>query len=150
MIEEGLNERELAAWRTSIHMLETLRARLEQQLQTDSGLSMADYTVLSMLSEVPAGRMRLYELARAASWEKSRLHHQLTRMSKRGLVDRERCGGRGIEAAITTHGFAVIREAAPKHARAVRELFVDCLTPTELDQFAEISRTIVRNLDTDE
>lgn len=150
MAEEGLNERELAAWRTSIVMLETLRARLEQQLQADSGLSMADYTVLSMLSEAPGGRMRLYELARAASWEKSRLHHQLTRMSKRGLVDREPCNGRGIDAVLTASGLAVIRDAAPKHARTVRELFVDCLTPEELDRFAEISGTIVRNLEADE
>lgn len=150
MAREGLSGRELAAWRTSIQMLETLRSRLEQQLQADSGLSMADYTVLSQLSEAPGGRMRLFELGQAASWEKSRLHHQLTRMAKRGLIDREPCGPRGIEAAITAHGFAVIREAAPAHARAVRALFVDRLDPAELDQFAELAGTILRGLDTDQ
>lgn len=139
--------RELAAWRTSIRMLETLRGRLEQQLQVDSGLSLADYAVLSVLSEAPGGRMRLHELGQAVSWEKSRLHHQLTRMTKRGLVDRVPCGSRGIDATITAHGFAVIRDAAPGHARAVRRLFVDCLAPERLDQFAETAAVILRNLD---
>src|SRR5690349_9681292 len=105
MADEGLTERELAAWRTSVRMLELLRSRLEQQLQADSGLSLADYAVLSVLSETPGGRMRLYELGQAVNWEKSRLHHQLARMAKRGLVDREPCGSRGIEAAITGRGF---------------------------------------------
>lgn len=148
MGNEGLTERELEAWRRSIRMLEMLRSRLEQHLQADSGLSLADYSVLSVLSETPGGRLRLYELGREVSWEKSRLHHQLTRMAKRDLVDREPCGSRGIEAAITAHGLAVIREAAPGHARAVRQLFVDPVSPAELEQFAEIADTILRNLDT--
>lgn len=150
MANEGLTERELAAWRTSIRMMEMLRGRLEQQLQANCSLSLADYSVLSVLSEAPGGRMRLYELSQAANWEKSRLHHQLTRMVKRGLVDREPCGSRGIEAAITAHGFAVIREAAPGHAQAVRQLFVDSLTPQELDQFAEMAGTVLRNLEAEQ
>lgn len=147
MATERLTDREQAAWRTSIRMLETLRSRLEQQLQTDSGLSFADYSVLSTLSEAPGGRMRLYELGEAVSWEKSRLHHQLTRMAKRSLIDREAYGSRGVEAAITEHGFAVIRDAAPGHARAVRELFIDSLTAEQLEQFAEIGGIVLGNLE---
>ncbi|MBO0822273.1 MAG: MarR family transcriptional regulator [Actinobacteria bacterium] len=131
-------------------MLELLRTRIEQQLQACSGLSMADYAVLSLLSEAPDGRMRVYELARAADWEKSRLHHQLTRMGKRGLVDRESCGSRGIYAVITAKGLAAIKEAAPGHSKEVRRSFVDCLAPEELDKFAEIAGTILQNLRADE
>ena len=150
MANEGLDARELAAWRTSIRMLEMLRGRLEQQLQAVSGLSLADYSVLSALSEAPGGRMRLYELAQTVSWEKSRLHHQLTRMTKRELVVREPHGSRGIEAAITAQGFAAVREAAPGHARVVRQLFVDPLTPEQLDQFAEAAGTILGKLEAEE
>ncbi|NYI68241.1 MarR family winged helix-turn-helix transcriptional regulator [Spelaeicoccus albus] len=148
MGNDELTERERAAWQISIRMLEALRSRLEQQLQADSGLSLADYSVLSVLSEAPGGRLRLYELCREVRWEKSRLHHQLTRMAKRDLVDRERRGSRGIEAAITAHGFAVIREAAPGHAGAVRQLFVNPVSPADLEQFAETANSILRNLDT--
>lgn len=147
---EGLTVRELQAWRTSVQMLELLRTRLEQQLQASSGLSFADYAVLSLLSEAPDGRMRVYELARAADWEKSRLHHQLTRMGKRGLVDREPRGSRGMDAVITAKGLEAIRKAAPGHSREVRRRFVDCLTPEELDQFAGFARTVLDGLRADQ
>jgi DNA-binding MarR family transcriptional regulator len=146
MERQGLTERELRAWRTSFHMLELLRSRVEQQLQASSGLSNADYTVLALLSEAPDGRMRVYELGREAGWEKSRMHHQLTRMCKRGLVTRERCGSRGMDAVITAKGLATIEEAAPGHAEEVRRLFVDPLASEELDQFAGIAATILDNL----
>lgn len=131
-------------------MMELLRSRIEQQIQASSGLSMADYTVLALLSEAPEGRMRPYELGRAADWEKSRLHHQMTRMCERGLITRERCGSRGIYAVITPTGLAAIKKAAPSHAREVQRLFIDPLTPAELDQFAKTARTLLDNLRADQ
>ena len=150
MTDQGLTEHELQAWRTSVQMLELLRARLERQLQASSGLSFPDYAVLSRLSEAPDGRMRVYELARAADWEKSRLHHQLTRMGKRGLVDREPRGSRGMDAVITATGLEASREAAPGHSREVRRIFIDALSPDELDQFAGAARTVLGKLRADQ
>ncbi|RKT55527.1 MarR family winged helix-turn-helix transcriptional regulator [Saccharothrix australiensis] len=149
MVQQRLSERELRAWRTSFRMLELLRTRVEQQLQASSGLSNADYTVLALLSEAPDGRMRPYELGQAAGWEKSRMHHQLTRMGKRGLVTREQCGSRGVDAVITAKGLATLKKAVPGHAREVRRLFVDPLTAEELDRFARIAGTILDNLQAD-
>ncbi|MEV0675425.1 MarR family transcriptional regulator [Actinosynnema sp. NPDC050436] len=146
MVQQRLTERELRAWRTSFQMLELLRTRVEQQLQAGSGLSSADYTVLALLSEAPDGRMRAYELGQAAGWEKSRMHHQLTRMGKRGLVTREQCGSRGVDAVITAEGLATLKAAVPGHVQEVRKLFVDLLTAEELDQFARIAGTILDNL----
>lgn len=146
MAEQTLTERELDAWRTSFQMFERLRSRIEQQLQRDSGLSMADYAVLSLLSDAPQGRLRTFELALAAGWEKSRLHHQLTRMAQRGLIDRQPCGSRGMDAVITAKGVEVIEDAAPTHSRQVRELFVDRLTPDQLDEFAALAGIILESL----
>lgn len=150
MEQRGLTERELRAWRTSFEMMGLLRARIEQQLQADSGLSNADYTVLALLSEAPGGRMRPYELGRVAGWEKSRLHHQLTRMCQRGLTSRERCGSRGVDVVITPKGRAALREAVPSHAQEVRRLFVDAITPDELDRFADIAAKILHGLRADQ
>ena len=150
MERQGLTGPELRAWRVSFQMLELLRTRIEQQLQASSGLSNADYTVLALLSEAPDGRMRVYELGRMASWEKSRMHHQLTRMGKRGLVMRERCGSRGMEAVITEKGLTALTQAAPSHAEEVRRLVIDRLTREELDQFADIAATILENLQADQ
>ena len=104
--ERPLNERENAAWRAFYEMQELLRTRLEHHLQADSGLSNADYTVLVVLSEVPQGQQRAYELSRRLMWEKSRLHHQLTRMCGRGLVERLNGDGRAVYVAITPEGRA--------------------------------------------
>ncbi|MFC0865134.1 MarR family winged helix-turn-helix transcriptional regulator [Sphaerimonospora cavernae] len=146
MAQLGLTERELHAWRTSFRMVELLRTRIEQQLQASSGLSNADYTVLALLAEAPDRRMRAYELGRVAGWEKSRMHHQLTRMERRGLVVRERCGSRGIDAVLTAEGLAALRKAVPGHAEEVRRLFIDRLTPEELEHFADIAAKILDNL----
>jgi DNA-binding MarR family transcriptional regulator len=150
MEQQGLTKSELRAWQAFAEMQELLRTRIEQQLQAGSGLSFADYAVLAVLSEAPEGRLRAYELSRKTGWEKSRLHHQLTRMGTRGLITRERCGSRGINAVITAKGLAAIKEAAPGHAQEVRRLFIDRLTPEQIDQLADIATTILGNLQTDQ
>jgi DNA-binding MarR family transcriptional regulator len=141
-----LTEREMSAWRTFYEMQEVLRGRLEQQLQADSGLSNADYTVLVALSEAAGGRLRAYELGRRLGWEKSRLHHQLTRMCGRGLIQRHSGDGRAVYAAITAAGRAALEAAVPHHTRQVRRLVLDQLTPQQVDQLADISRTILNGL----
>lgn len=150
MDRRGLTQRELRAWRAFLEMQELLRTRIEQQLQASSGLSNADYTVLALLSEAPDGRLRIYELAQAAHWEKSRLHHQLTRMVRRGLVSRERCGSRGIYAVLTDNGLAALKEATPDHAQEIRRLFTSQLTPGQLDQLGDIATTILDRLKADQ
>jgi DNA-binding MarR family transcriptional regulator len=150
MERQELTERELSAWRVIFQMQELLRSRIEQQLQAASGLSNADYSVLALLSEEPGGRMRAYELGQAAGWEKSRLHHQLTRMCARGLIAREPHGSRGIDAVITAKGLAVIKRAVPGHAREVRRLLTDRLSPGQLDQLSELAAIILDGLRADQ
>lgn len=141
-----LDEREMSAWRTFYEMQELLRGRLEQQLQADSGLSNADYTVLVALSEAPGGRLRVVELGHLLGWEKSRLHHQLTRMGNRGLIQRRSAGGRAVHAVITDEGRDALTAAVPGHTREVRRLVLDRLTPRQADQLAGISRAILDGL----
>ena len=136
----------MSAWRTFFEMQEVLRGRLEQQLQADSGLSNADYTVLVALSEAIDGRLRAFELGQRLGWEKSRLHHQLTRMCTRGLVQRHSGAGRAIHAAFTDAGRAALEAAVPRHRQQVRRLVLDRLTPQQIDQLADISRTVLDGL----
>ena len=143
---EQLTEREAAAWRAFMEMQQVLRGRLEQQLQQDSSLSNADYTVLVVLSEADDGCIRAHQLTRQLQWEKSRVHHHLTRMSRRGLVERYSASGRTSYAAITPAGRDALRSAAPAHTREVRRLMLDQLTEKQVDELAEISQTILAHL----
>ncbi|MET8829054.1 MarR family winged helix-turn-helix transcriptional regulator [Streptomyces sp. NPDC004610] len=144
-----LDQKEYAAWREFIRMQEKLIGRLARQVQAESSLSAADYTVLVELTEVPDGKLRFMELVRAVEWEKSRMSHQISRMVKRGLVAREECpdGGRGALMAITPAGRAAITEAAPRHVEAVRRYFIEALTPEELDSVAHISRRVLDHME---
>ncbi|WP_258193576.1 MarR family winged helix-turn-helix transcriptional regulator [Streptomyces sp. MA5143a] len=144
--QRGLSEREVSTWQTFFRMQEVLRGRIEQQLQACSGLSTADYTVLVVLSGADDGRLRACHLGVLTGWEKSRLHHQLTRMSKRGLVERQSGEGRAAYVAVTQRGREALIEAAPQHSDHVRRLFIDCLSPQQLDQLADISTTVLANL----
>lgn len=143
----GLDARELSAWQTFFRMQEVLRGRIEQQLQGCSGLSIADYTVLTVLSGAPDGRIRAFHLGEMMGWEKSRLHHQLTRMVGRGLVERHTGESRAIYVTLTPRGEAALNEAAPQHSDHVRALFIDRLTAAQLDQLADVSATILANLE---
>ena len=111
-----------------------LTAALARQLAAESALSYQDYLVLVALTDRADGRMRLFEVGRQLGWEQSRLSHQVTRMTERGLVTKEPCDSdrRGAFVVLTEEGRTAIERAAPGHAAAVRRLFVDVLTPEQL------------------
>ena len=146
-----LTEPEQHAWRSFVRMNERLVGRLARQVQTESGLSTADYGVLVHLTEVPGGRQRLLELAREVEWEKSRMSHHIDRMAKRGLVVREDCASdrRGAFVVVTPAGRAALAAAAPQHVKAVRRLFINPLSSAELAMLADISNRIIEAIDAD-
>src|ERR1700709_1050662 len=112
-----LTEREQRAWRGLLQMNSALDARLNRELQQTSGLSLADYDVLVLLTEAPAGRLRVFEVAADLQWEQSRLSHHIVRMERRGLVTREGCttDRRGAFVVLPTAGRHAIEQAAPEH-----------------------------------
>ena len=140
---------ELRTWREFIETVEALSWRLASRLQSESSLSQGDYQVLLALSEADGHRMRSSELAAVIGWERSRLSHHLGRMEKRGLVSRDPCAadGRGAEVVLAAHGSDCFRRATIPHLRAVRELFIDALTPEQLAAADDIAGTLRRHLD---
>ena len=144
-----LSDREQRAWRRFVAMQGSLRAKIGQQLQRESGLSAADYEVLVNLSESPTGRMRAFELGQTTRWEKSRISHHLTRMARRGLVERQVSVGdaRYADVVITDAGRAAIEDAAPRHVAHVRAWFIDALTPAQLESFTDACDAILSKLD---
>ncbi|WP_158893547.1 MarR family winged helix-turn-helix transcriptional regulator [Amycolatopsis anabasis] len=146
--EPWLDETEQRAWRAYLSMKKRLTTHLVRKLQREFDLSSQDYEILVSLSEAPGRRMRAVELGRATEWEKSRLSHQLSRMERRGLICREPVPGvRYPEVVLTDQGFAAISEAAPVHAAAVREVFIEALGPQRLGQFAKACTAVLDRLD---
>ena len=143
-----LTEEEQRAWRGLLRMTSQLNARMNRQLLQDYGVSLADYDVLVVLSEAPAGRLRVFEVADALAWEQSRVSHQLARMQRRGLIAREDCASdaRGAFAVLTQAGRAAIERAAPAHVETVRQLVFDGLSHDQLTALTEITSQVLARL----
>ncbi|MER7894413.1 MarR family transcriptional regulator [Micromonospora sp. NPDC094482] len=132
---------QLRIWRDFIETADALRSELTSRLQTESALSPGDYAVLLALSEADGSRMRSSELAAGIGWQRSRLSHHLGRMERRGLIRREESAAdnRGAEVVLTPTGAEAFRGATYPHLRAIRELFVDALTPDQLAAAGEVA-----------
>ena len=144
-----LDSREDRAWRAFVHASHQLPVRLNRHLLQDSGITGADYEVLSVLSEHPTGRMSAQELCGLLQWEKSRLSHQLRGMEELGLIVREPnpADARSVMVCLLPAGRRTIEDAAPQHVYNVRRHFIDLFTPAELDKFADLNDRVLRHLE---
>jgi DNA-binding MarR family transcriptional regulator len=67
-------------------------------------------------------------------------------MCRRGLVARRSGEGRTSLAAITAEGRSALDAAVPAHTREVRRLVFDQLTQRQVQQLADVSRTVLDSL----
>lgn len=144
-----LDATEERLWRAWLEVHADLSAQLQRRVHEGSQLSMSDYEVLVHLTDEPAGRLRAHDLARSMQWDASRLSHHVTRMERRGLVDRSRCpeDRRGSFVSVTEVGRRAIAQAAPGHVDAVRRLFLDALGDGDAALLADVLRRLRRHLD---
>jgi len=132
-----LTDEEQTLWRGWIATSMLLPDRLNRDLQELHGLTGTDYQILVELSESPERRIRMSTLADRVQLSRSRLSHQIDRMTKADLVTREVCeqDGRGMFAVLTERGWDTIVAAAPDHVESVRRNLLDQLTPEEFEAF---------------
>ncbi|MBV9094571.1 MAG: MarR family transcriptional regulator [Streptosporangiaceae bacterium] len=149
MTGRWLTADEQRAWRAYVRAGALLTARLNRQLQVDSGISLPEYEVLVQLSEAPGGRLRPFQLSRALDWEQSRLSHLLSRMMRRGFIAREECAGdaRGAVVVLTAAGRAAIEAAAPGHVAAVHQLVFNQLDGPQIAALGQASEAILAALE---
>jgi len=149
---QWLSDDEQQSWRAFIAVLSLLPDRLGRDLGADSGLSMADYDILVRLSDQPDRRIRMSDLADQTLSSRSRLSHQIDRMVKAGLVERESCDTdrRGMFAVLTEHGYDALVAAAPAHVASVRNHLVDVLGAEEFAALGRISATLRDHLEESE
>ena len=127
-----LTETELAGWRALVQATYGLMATLDQELQREHHLPLAEYDVMVLLSEL--GDMRMSDMAGLLHLSPSGMTRRIDGMVRRGFVERRQCAEdrRGSYAALTDAGWTRLREAAPTHVRGVRTHFIDRLSPRQL------------------
>ena len=142
---------QLRIWRDYIETAQALSTSLGSRLQSESSLSTGDYQVLLALTEAPQHTLRSSELATLIGWERSRLSHHLGRMEKRHLIRRVPCADdvHGVDVTVTESGREAFRAGSVPHLRAVRELFVEALTPEQLAHLDNTSAALRQHLGVD-
>lgn len=137
-----------ASWRALVLGTQLLMDRLDADLTTRFGLSLAEYEILVRLSEREGWSMRMAQLADAIRHSRSRVTHTIARMERRGWVVRSTCveDGRGVLAVMTGEGYALLEEAAPVHVAGVRAHLVDLAAPEDLQAVGRVMNAVADRL----
>ena len=134
-----LTQTELDAWRGFLAAHADLRSRLDAELISAHGLSLAAYDALLFLHRAPGHRLRMTDLGSQVLFSPSGVTRLIDRLERLGLVRRVAgpSDGRERMAELTERGIERLREAAPTHVAGIRRSFVDRFSAAELDQLAE-------------
>jgi DNA-binding MarR family transcriptional regulator len=123
-------------------MGEDVMSRVGRDLTEATGLSGADFGILSRLADLGKGEMRQQILARSMGWDKSRLSHQLTRMQKRELIERRSVDKRVVLVVLISHGQKRLEAARPIHAESVRRNLLSRLNAEQIETIVRVSNIL--------
>jgi DNA-binding MarR family transcriptional regulator len=130
----GVADPRLDAWRAFLQAHARLFRRLDEELRSEHGISLAEYDALLQIAQAPDRHLRMSRLASQVLLSKSGVTRLVDRLVADGLVERTQCSSdaRGAEAAITTNGLTRLRAAAPTHLRGIDAYFIAAVDPTDL------------------
>jgi DNA-binding MarR family transcriptional regulator len=137
---DAFSPEEFHAWRGLIRLREYAMREIDRRLHEHGELSLADYGVLITLVTAPQLKLRMSDLGAQRMLTPSGITRVVTRLEERGLVRREPdpVDGRASLAALTKPGLEALRRAQVVHHATVRELYLERLTPKELNRLAHL------------
>ena len=140
---------QLGAWTRLVAVVELLPGVLDSQLQRDADLTHFEYFTLAMLSEAPERTLRMTALASATNSTLPRLSHVVSRLEKRGFVERMPCpeDRRATNARLTEPGWEKVVATAPGHVNTVRENVVDVLNAKDVADLDRVMGKLLTTLD---
>jgi DNA-binding MarR family transcriptional regulator len=116
----------LDTWRDFLHVHARLLHRMDEELQANHGLSMAEYDALLQLATAPDRRLRMSALADRVLLSRSGITRLVDRLVASGMVERSSCStdARGAEAVLTSRGLDRLRAASQTHLDGVETWFL--------------------------
>jgi DNA-binding MarR family transcriptional regulator len=139
-----LSGQEREVWQSALTLADALRSLVNLSVSATTGLSSADFLVLTRLEAAPEYRLTgLKALAAKLDWSASRLSHHLKRMNHRGLVhlDHDKNTGQLVISA-TEKSKEIMGQAITLHSAAVRRHFLELTTEQERATIIAISRRV--------
>ena len=140
-----------AAWELYFTTTARLTERIEAALKCQSGLSMPEYSVLLMTDRAGEAGIRPSVLAHKVVFSRSRLTHTMKRLESRDLISRRPCqgDGRGGLVFLTDAGKRLFDEAAIVQRDVIRRLFLNDITPEEIDMLTSLFSRVSERINND-
>ena len=140
-----------AAWELYFTTTARLTERIEAALKCQSGLSMPEYSVLLMTDRAGEAGIRPSVLAHKVVFSRSRLTHTMKRLESRNLISRRPCqgDGRGGLVFLTDAGKRLFDEAAIVQRDVIRRLFLNEITPEEIDMLTGLFSRVSERINND-
>lgn len=146
-----LDAPEQELWAAFGALIALLPARLDRQLQRDSGMSMFEYYVLDELDRSDHATLKVSALASCTESSLPRMSKFVARLEHQGKVTRWDCpsDGRATNVTLTDAGRAALFTARPGHLAALRDFVFAPLDDSRREQLHAISTTLLEHLDSD-
>ena len=143
-----LDEAQQRAWLAYIKVQLRLVYEMNRQLQADSGMSLADWDVLTALGASESASLTVTALAAQIGWERSRLSHHAKRMASRRLVELVTADSdrRATEIRLTAEGRTALEQAAPGHVDLIKRLFFGGISRDLLEPLSAALECVYANL----
>lgn len=147
----GAHHHRAAAWELYFTTTARLTERIEAALKCQSGLSMPEYSVLLMTDRAGEAGIRPSVLAHKVVFSRSRLTHTMKRLESRNLISRRPCqgDGRGGLVFLTDAGKRLFDEAAIVQRDVIRRLFLNEITPEEIDMLTGLFSRVSERINND-
>ena len=138
---QWLSPQEREGWLFISSIIFSLTRKLENQLQSEAGISFVEYMVLAMLSESKDHSLTMTELAVTTNTLPARLSRVVARLEKDGYVRRSLSAeDRRVSIChLLPAGEQKVQEVAPGHVNEVRRQIFDHLTTEQVEHLAENS-----------
>ena len=147
----GAHHHRAAAWELYFTTTARLTERIEAALKCQSGLSMPEYSVLLVTDRAGEAGIRPSVLAHKVVFSRSRLTHTMKRLESRNLISRRPCqgDGRGGLVFLTDAGKRLFDEAAIVQRDVIRRLFLNEITPEEIDMLTGLFSRVSERINND-
>ncbi len=139
---------ETRAWYAYMKVQLRLRYEMNRQLRDEGGVSLADYDVLVALTSAQEATMTVSDIAIRIGAERSRVSHQVRRLTEDGLITTAPSADdrRTTHVTLSPAGRELLLRASPGHIGFVREVFLDAIDPGQRAAIAKAFESIYERL----
>ncbi|WP_165367962.1 MarR family winged helix-turn-helix transcriptional regulator [Phytoactinopolyspora endophytica] len=127
------------AWQGFLYAHDGIWREIEAGL-APLNVSMAEYSVMSLLGRAGRKGMRMSELAKRRVMSTGGFTRMADRLERQGLIERRRAAedGRGYVAVLTGEGRTLLRKAWRQQYGDLRRLFLDRLDEDDLRDLSRV------------